>query len=62
MTNTNYYCPRCGGKVELYFYFCCWCGFQLNTTEYSNIKEEEKTYFDKDSYTHNGPVPTIYYQ
>ena len=62
MTNTNYYCPYCGRLIEYYFQFCCWCGEQLRH-QYSNKDEEErKVYFDKDSYTYNGPVPTIYYQ
>ena len=59
---TNYYCPFCGRQIEYYFQFCCWCGKSLQQHQESNVVEEEKIYFDKDSYTYNGPVPTIYYQ
>lgn len=62
MIDTKYYCPHCGRQIEYYFQFCCWCGKQLNHPEYSNINEEEETYFDKDFFTHNGPVPPIFYQ
>ena len=58
---TNYYCPFCGRQIEYYFQFCCWCGESLHHQE-SNVIEGEKVYFDKDSYTYNGPVPTVYYQ
>lgn len=60
--DTKYYCPHCGRQIEYYFSYCCWCGAQLNHPEYSNVKEEEKTYFDRDAYTYEGPIPSIYYK